>query len=112
MWIGSPATRLFGFSKFQFLPLKKVAGANTHFPREHSTSECTADAGHESYSLPEALSGKSLVLGTECPLLSIAAVSVGRAGSLCRYFTDERQTPESLAHHHFVNEKRKDPGPA
>lgn len=44
------STRLFGFSKFQFLPLKKREGANTHFPREHSASERTTDTGHENYS--------------------------------------------------------------
>lgn len=38
--------------------------------------------------LPEALSYKSLVLSTVCLSLSLAAVSVGRAGSLY-YFTDE-----------------------
>lgn len=39
--------------------------------------------------LPEALSYKSLVLGTVCLPLSLAAVSVGRPGSLYCYFTDE-----------------------
>lgn len=39
--------------------------------------------------LPEALSYKSLVLSTVCLSLSLAAVSVGRAGSLYCYFTDE-----------------------